>query len=268
MEDILTKPDLEEKIAKMQEGGAEQLIVVSDYDRTLTDPSASASTSFKLIDNSGLMPGEYVERKKQLYRKFKPMETDLSRCREERRQAMTEWWNEAYKALIEFAIEETVLKRLARDSHVPLRKGAKELFKTLDEKDIPLIIYSAGMGDLIAYGLEKEREVHDNITIISNFFEFKDGRASRLKGRIINNLTKFGHRVRPYCDGKKNVVLLGDLLEDLYMTKGVSYETQISAGILNHRTEKHKDEFCRKYDIVIPSGGSLDYITKIIERID
>lgn len=59
-------------------------------------------------------------------------------------------------------------------SHV-LRFGTQELLKKTNELDVPVLVFSAGLGDTILAIMKHEQVHFPNIKIVSNFLQFKDG---------------------------------------------------------------------------------------------
>ena len=66
---------------------------------------------------------------------------------------------------------------------------------------------------------------------------------------------------------RKNVILIGDSLEDLGMITGFSYDNLLSIGFLNYETEKNLEVYKEEFDIVITNDGSFAPINKILGEI-
>ena len=52
------------------------------------------------------------------------------------------------------------------------RDGCDWLFDELHKCDVPLLIFSAGVGDIIQEVLKQQYTVYDNMKIVSNFMDF------------------------------------------------------------------------------------------------
>lgn len=59
-------------------------------------------------------------------------------------------------------------------SHV-LRDGTQELFKFSNELNVPILVFSAGLGDSILAVLKHEKVLYPNVKLVSNFLQYKDG---------------------------------------------------------------------------------------------
>ena len=55
---------------------------------------------------------------------------------------------------------------------VSSRDGCRELLQKLDADKVPLLVFSAGLGDIIHTCLQQQAAITDNLKIVSNFMEF------------------------------------------------------------------------------------------------
>ena len=54
------------------------------------------------------------------------------------------------------------------------RKRCDELFTCLHQQDVPLLIFSAGIGNVIEEAIKHQAHMHDNMHIVSNFMNFSE----------------------------------------------------------------------------------------------
>ena len=54
------------------------------------------------------------------------------------------------------------------------RDGCSWFFDELKKYDIPVLIFSAGIGDIIEEILRQQSTIHDNMHIVSNYMKFDD----------------------------------------------------------------------------------------------
>ncbi len=119
-----------------------------------------------------------------------------------------------------------VVEDIIKKKRILLRKGAEDFFKELHEKNIPLLIFSAGVGGIIKGHLESKGLLYNNIHIISNFFDYdKNGRVKGYKSKIIHSFNKDELAIKgtKYFDmikQRKNTILIGDSLGDIDMANG------------------------------------------------
>jgi 5'-nucleotidase len=52
------------------------------------------------------------------------------------------------------------------------RDGAGAMFEEMKKAEIPVLVFSAGVGDVVRVTLEKHRMLQSNVRIISNFLNW------------------------------------------------------------------------------------------------
>ena len=157
-------------------------------------------------------------------------------------------------------------------TRLKLREKAEDFFSLVHQNQIPLLIFSAGVGDLIRIHLESKSLITDNVHIISNFFEFKDGVAVGTKKPIVAAASKDEASVKetPFASEiieRKNAILMGDKIEDLQMAHGIEHDTLLTIGFLNENDPVVRDAFLANFDIVIEGDGSLESINELLKSI-
>ena len=68
---------------------------------------------------------------------------------------------------------------------------------------------------------------------------------------------------------RKNILLLGDILDDVNMINNINYENLIAIGFLNNPKDLKKDvdNYLTKYDVVIANEGSFIEVNRILKEI-
>ena len=69
----------------------------------------------------------------------------------------------------------TVLLTLDRD-------GCTWFFDQLQASEIPLLIFSAGIGDVIIEVIKHQATLHDNMKVVSNYLEYDEQVSPRVQG--------------------------------------------------------------------------------------
>jgi len=276
---IIPNPENLEKMKKANVGdGAEKLHVLADFDKTLTRAFINGKSIVSLIsilrDGSYLTP-DYAAEAHALYNKYHPMEIDPSILAVEKKKLMHEWWSAHFKLLIESGLKKRDLKKAVESGKIELREGFGDFVEILRANDIPLVILSSsGLGvDGISMYLEKEGEMHDNIYIASNSFKWdKNGNAIGVKEPIIHSFNKFAPAIKNFpfyskIKNRKNVILLGDSVEDADMVQGFDYDNLIKIGFLSENIEDNIERYKKAYDVIILNDGSMEYINELVKEI-
>ena len=149
------------------------------------------------------------------------------------------------------------------------RDGSKEFLKRMNELNIPVIIVSAGVGNIIVEFLKKEEDYYPNIHIISNTVEFEDGVMKGLKGKTIHSLNKDvvhgDDDVLKIINDRKNILLFGDLVADVKMIPKEKEKDALKFGFLDHKIDENLNYYKEVYDVVIRDEGSFKSVLDIIK---
>jgi len=185
---------------------------------------------------------------------------------------MQEWWERHFVLLIESGMNAGVIDDLLAKSPKILRDGACDFLDFLASRNIPILIFSAGIGNLIRGILAQEDRMTSNVHILSNTFIFDaDGRVTGFENEPIHMMnkstTRITDRYKTFVASRKNVILLGDSLGDLDMVDDRDMHTIIRIGFLNENIEKNLDLYKNKFDIVITHDGSMDSIHALLCNI-
>ena len=189
---------------------------------------------------------------------------------------MHEWWTKHFELLIKSGLNKKHLEQIIKEGIIQIREGSLELLDFLHNHNIPLVIMSsAGLGsDSISMFFQKYRKMYNNIYIISNVYEWdKNGNAKRVKEPIIHCMNKDETIVKDYpqifkkIEDRKNVLLLGDSIDDIDMIKGFDYKTLIKIGFLNENIEANLKAYKNTYDIIILNDGKMEYIKRLLKEI-
>jgi len=265
---------VQEILQSMQKAGSNTLQVISDFDMTLTRFAFNGKrcpTCHNILDNSKLISEDCKEKLKDLLNTYYPIEIDSSRSVDEKLPLMVEWWTKAHELLVQQRIKKDLLATVVRESDAMLREGYQLFFDHLFEHSIPLLIFSAGIGDILEEVIRQAGVFHPNVKVFSNYMDFDEsGVLTAFKGELIHIYNKregallnTGHfqelRTRP------NVLLLGDSLGDLTMADGVQdIENILKIGFLNDKVEERKQSYLDSYDIVLVKDETLEVSNAIL----
>uniref|UniRef100_A0A4X2M444 5'-nucleotidase, cytosolic IIIB n=1 Tax=Vombatus ursinus TaxID=29139 RepID=A0A4X2M444_VOMUR len=151
--------------------------VISDFDMTLTRFGFNGKrcpTSYNILDNSKLISEECQKKLKDLLHYYYPIEIDPNRTVKEKFPLMVEWWTKAHNLLCQQKIQKYQIAQIVRDSDAMLREGFETFFNTLYQSNIPLLIFSAGIGDILEEIIRQMNVFHPNIHVVSNYMEFDE----------------------------------------------------------------------------------------------
>lgn len=140
-------------IAAMAQDGPEKLLFLSDFDMTLTRYWVNGEkgfTSYKVVEKSPLMPKDYREKARRLEEKYHPVEISLDMSLDEKKERMVEWWEGNHGLMIEAKIKKSDISEMVASANIQFRGKCEELFRELDSSNVPLLVFSAGLGGRVS----------------------------------------------------------------------------------------------------------------------
>lgn len=254
----------EKTLERIKEWNDESIYILTDFDRTIT--VGNSASSWSILSKSDMVPKEYVTERQQFYDYYRPYEIDESLDYDTKNRLMTEWWNKHIGLFIKYKLSEEVINNAARNLRVmSFREGAKEFLENMKDRDIPVIIISAGIGNFIEQFLIKNNCNYDNIFIVSNFIKFENGIAIGVSDNVIHSLNKnevsLPNEIKSLIKDRTNIILLGDSISDIRMAKEEARENALKIGFLEEMVEENKPYFEKQFDIVCTDNTNYNELS-------
>ena len=179
-----------EKVNKLKEKmNKDNICVFLDYDKTIT--SSTSEDSWAVSANEKVMGEELANALNICYEKYSPIEFDYNMDVKKREKYIIEWYDKCMELYYTYHLTKQKLKESIDNSKLILREGAKDFLFNLYKNNIPVIILSAGIGNVIEQFLKKEGCYYDNIYVISNFIRFdENGNMIKFCDNMIHSLNK------------------------------------------------------------------------------
>ncbi|NXC36791.1 5NT3B nucleotidase, partial [Campylorhamphus procurvoides] len=264
-------------VRTLRERGGHSLQVISDFDMTLSRFGCNGRrcpTSHNIFDSSRVVSEDGKKKLKDLLHYYYPIEIDPNRTLEEKRPLMVEWWTRAHELLVQQKIRKGDIAQIVRESEAMLRDGFKEFFDQLHKNNIPLFIFSAGVGDVLEEIIRQANIFYSNVKVVSNYMDFDDdGVLMHFKAPLIhtynkNNTVLQGTGYFQQLSKRTSIILLGDSMGDLTMADGLpNVENILKIGFLNDKVEERREKYLAAYDIVLESDETLDVVNGILRYI-
>jgi len=271
---------------------ADTVHILADFDRTLT--VGESESSWGILSTGNFIKDEYKNERQRLYDYYRPIEIDETMDFESKNKLMVEWWTKHISLFIKYKLTEDVIIDAVKDIKVlKFRDGARELLESLNDKNIPVVIISAGIGNIIVEFLKNNNCYFDNIIIISagignvieeflrnnncyfdniyivsNFIKFENGVAIGLEENIIHSLNKnealLPDKVKKIIKDRHNIILLGDQIADAKMAPIGDLYTTVKIGFCEENVEENYKYFEKTYDIVCTNKANFKDLAKEI----
>ena len=190
---------------------------------------------------------------------------------------MEAWYKQANELLQETGMKKEMFNQFVKTSNVEFRDHTKHMLDYLSKAQVPVLVMSAGLGDILVEVMEAKDVYHrSNTKVVSNFLSYnEEGRVIGLEGKMIHVYNKNENAIHDSeyfqtLKGRGNVLLLGDSIGDLRMADGVSNaENILKIGFLNNpkTAEQRLPSFLEGFDIVLLDDQTMDVPIKILNRI-
>ena len=202
---------------------------------------------------------------------YEPIELNHTIPVEEKEKHMEKWYGDCMDLYYQYKLTQEKLEQSIKQSNLIFRQGAKEILQKCHKENIPVIILSAGIGNVIEQFLKANNCYTDNMYITSNFIEFKsDGSMKKFDhSKMIHTLNKTmsGHlpkEIQQKIQDKEYAILMGDMVEDEKMIEESKWEKTIKIGFLNKKLEENLPIYLKHFDIVLTKE---DATFEIIDNI-
>ncbi|KAM9307976.1 cytosolic 5'-nucleotidase 3A [Gastrophryne carolinensis] len=268
---------VEEIICGLIKGGAARLQIITDFDMTLSRFSHNGKrcpTCHNVIDNCKYISDECRKKLYELKNKYYPIEIDPHLTIKEKYPYMIEWYTKSHTLLIEQRLRKDKLAEIVQDSDIMLKEGYEMFFDKLLEHNIPVFIFSAGLGDVLEETIRQSGVYYPNVKVVSNFMDFdENGVLKGFKGELIHVYNKHDGALKTteyfsQLKDNSNIILLGDSIGDLTMANGVpNVEHILKIGYLNDKVEELLEKYMNAYDIVLVKDDTLDLANSILQKI-
>ena len=256
------------KLKQIHADGPDRLLVVSDWDRTLTRSTGedgSDQSTCSVIANSGHLGQAFNRRYQELFERYRKIERAIDLPERVKSPHFLRWWSRQFDLLLDYKFSTQTIHRIVSENRPHLRDGARLFFETLHDRRIPLIILSAGIKEIIEARLAADGLPTANAVIIANTLVFDpNGIAVAYKTPLIHSLNKHNVDV-PEFAGRHNLLLLGDTLEDIKMAACVSYSRLLSFAFPADRD--HAEPYRSVYDVVLNPEASLEPVNAVLKDI-
>jgi len=167
---------LRKRLSAMQEEGANQLMIMADFDFTITkrwfdnEKKSEVPSSFGVVKQSSLVDEVFRKSMQDLFHKYWPIETDPDMTMEKKTPFIEEWIAEELKLLKAVGLTEVKLCQMISDHTLVYRDEFPTFCSILQKSEIPMVVSTAGLADVVKGALKGWGFLSDNISILGNYF--------------------------------------------------------------------------------------------------
>jgi 5'-nucleotidase len=258
-------------IKEIQDEWIDKLHILADFDRTLTKNFVDGEKRPSLISvlrREWYLWDEYSKKAYDLFDYYNAIEIDPNYPIEEKKEQMFIWWSKHLQLIVDSKLHKDIIDKVANSWIMVLRDGMKDLFKKLDNNNVPVVIISANWLwlDSIKTYLEYEKCLYPNINVVWNSFTFwDDWYVTWYKSEIVHVFNKDETALEQFpeihdkVELRKNVILLWDSLWDVWMIEWFKYDNLIKIGFLNDKIDELLEIYLEKYDLVVTWDSGMQF---------
>ena len=226
----------------------ENFYVLIDFDRTLT--KGNSISGWGVLYYSELLGNEFAKEYDEIHDN-----TNLS-------------WEDIFKGYLELLHDRNLDYKLIREaikkSNLQLRDGAKEFLQKMNYYNVPVIIISCSLKNVIKEYLKFNNCYYDNIHIYANNCGI-EGESDVYNVTPINkNQVVFSKELNIEIESKKYTLLFGDIVDDINMVTKTRLNNTITVGFLDKKIEENLELYKSTFDIVLTENASFIEIDNII----
>ncbi|XP_057340681.1 7-methylguanosine phosphate-specific 5'-nucleotidase [Microplitis mediator] len=264
------------KIKKIRNDGPNKLQIVTDFDRTITKQHVNGKevlSSFGIFFRSNQISDELKKEEQRLFKKYRPIELDHDLDLDTKIAAMESWMRESEDILTGIDFDSCEIDQVVQVHGTDVRDRTKELIDRLNKAAVPVLVFSAGLGDVVEAVLKFHDVLLSNVKVISNFLSYKDGKLNGFKNEKLIHVFNKNEEVidKDYYNtlkSRSNCILMGDMTGDATMADGADgIDTVLKIGFLYENVESALPSYLDTFDIVLIDDQSMDLIIDILRPI-
>ncbi len=150
-----------------------------------------------------------------------------------------EWWNKAHNLICATNIHRDDITELVKQSTIHLREDCNWFFYTLERYNIPTLVFSAGIGNVVDECLRQNCGIFKNMKIVSNFMVFNSStsRIAGFEGKLIHVFNKnesvlLDTEYEKLIENRHNVIVIGDSVGESILEDKVLIKHENSIGLI------------------------------------
>ena len=236
--------------------------VMIDFDRTITE--AQSISAWRVLYYSELLGKKFKQKYAEIHD-----ETELSEneSNEAKQKAFEQRFMAYMDLLRDCHFNKDILEKAVEKTDLTLRDGAKEFFREMYKNNIPVIIISSSIKNVIEEYLKQNHAFYDNIHIYANNLDMNGKKENDVTNvtPYNKNEIEFSEELKKNIKDKKYILLLGDIPDDVNMVSKEKLNHTITIGFLEENIESNLERYNKTFDIVLTNNASFKDVLEIID---
>jgi HAD superfamily hydrolase (TIGR01544 family) len=263
----------------LEEGGPNSLHIIMDFDRTMTMYWDNPARDKRGLSTHGILEkgrSDIMKAKADalnLY--YYPLETSSHLTTQQKIPFMVEWYRAINELLVESNLSRADISTAVARSCVQLRPGVIDTIMWCNRFRVPLVIMSAGIGDVLAEVLEHKwgSPLPDILHIVSNGMLFdENGRLEGFTEPLIHMFNKSSSVIPPGAlanelHARRNCIVVGDSPGDSTMGDGIAHSSVLKVGLVNDNINNLIPIYRNLFDVLLLDDCGLDMLKDLLHSI-
>lgn len=233
--------------------------VLIDFDRTLT--KGNSISAWRILYYSNLLGNDFKQQYDRIHEKTFPGENE---SKEIKVQAYENRFKEFMELLKQTNLDDKIIRKAVRESNVQLRDGAKGFLRKMHDNNVPVIIISSSIGNVITEYLKYNECYYDNMHLYSNYFESNGNHICNVTPYNKNEIV-FEEKVKDKISNREYILLVGDIIEDTNMVLKENLNNTIAVGFLDKEIKENLEAYRNNFDIVLTDNSSFSEVDQFIK---
>lgn len=233
--------------------------VLIDFDRTLT--KGNSISCWRVLYYSNLLGEDFQKQYDKIHDKTFPKDNE---SKETKRQAYSDRFKEYMELLKQNNFNNDIVKKAVQATDLQLRNGAEEFLNKMYHMNVPVIIVSCSIGNVLEEYLKLNNCYYDNIYIYANYYDNNGNHICNVTPYNKNEIV-FSEEVENKIVNREYILLLGDIIDDINMVSKEMLNNTITVGFLDKKIEENFGMYKDNFDIVLTDNSSFNEVDEIIK---
>jgi len=246
--------DTKDKIKKVK---LDSMYFLINFDNVITD--MDSVYTWESITNNVKLKKKQAKRIDENVNLIKKTILDNNMVHEDKCNILQDIWLEHINLIKELGLtDKKLLKIIADPENFKIRNGVRDMFEYANNHNIPIVIISDGLYEVIECFLEYYKCNYDNIHIIAN--KFKLDSNQQIIHTLNKNETCLPDKVMDKIKDKKTAVLLASSIYDINLLSKDSLKGSIKVAFLDKFINENFDIYLNYFNIICTHNTSFDVL--------
>ena len=173
---------------------------------------------------------------------------------------------EFMRLLEEYNLNDKLVDEAVKETPLIFRDNAKDFFANMYELNIPIIIISCSIKNIIEKVLKMHDCYYDNIEIYANYYDYSIYRNHICSVTPYNkNKVEYSNNMKDLMKNREYVLLIGDQIQDISMVSKDKLKNTITFGFLDKDIEKNLEKYNNCFDVVLTENSSFEDVMNLLK---